>query len=42
LAFTGIGLPEKILAGVGALLVLFGLALYFFDLKRVAVWFLGL
>ncbi|HEY5026704.1 MAG TPA: hypothetical protein VII76_17135 [Acidimicrobiales bacterium] len=41
LAFTGLGLPEKILAIVGALLVLFGLALYFLDLKRVGVWFLG-
>ena len=41
LAFTGLGLPETILAIVGALLVLFGLALYLFDLKRVAAWFLG-
>ena len=42
LAFTGLGLPEKIMAGLGAFLVLFGLALYLFDLKRVAAWFLGL
>jgi hypothetical protein len=41
LAFTGLGLPEKILAILGAILVLFGLALYFLDLKRVAIWFLG-
>ncbi len=42
LAFTGLGLAAQVMAGIGAFLLLFGLALYFFDLKRVAIWFLGL
>jgi hypothetical protein len=42
LAFTGLGSVGKILAVVGGILLLLGLVLYFFDVKKLAAWFLGL
>jgi hypothetical protein len=42
LAFTGLGRTGKLVALLGAILVLTGFALYAIDLRRVAHWFLGL
>ncbi len=42
LAFTGLGKPGTLLAVVGFALVLIGLALFFLDLRKVALWLLGL
>jgi hypothetical protein len=42
LAFTGLGSVGKVLAVVGGILLLLGLVLYFFDVKKLAAWFLGL
>jgi len=42
LAFTGIGTTGKIVAAIGATLVLFGLLLFFVDVRKTALWLLGL
>jgi hypothetical protein len=42
LAFTGLGRMGKLIALLGAILVLMGFVLFVIDLRRVAHWFLGL
>lgn len=42
LAFTGFGQTGQLLALLGCILVLLGVVLYFLDVRRAAVWFLGL
>ncbi len=42
LAFTGLGRMGKLIALLGGLLVLMGVVLFFIDVRKVAVWFLGL
>jgi hypothetical protein len=42
LAFTGLGKNGKLIALLGAMLVLMGLVLFFIDVRKVAHWFLGL
>ncbi len=42
LAFTGLGKPGILLAVFGIVLVLIGLALFFLDLRKLALWLLGL
>jgi len=41
LAFTGLGTTGKLLALVGAILVALGLVLFFVNLRKLALWFLG-
>jgi len=42
LAFTGLGKPGVLLAILGFALVLIGLVLFFFDVRKIALWLLGL
>ena len=42
LAFTGLGTAGKLLALVGAILVALGLVLLFVNLRKLALWFLGM
>ncbi len=42
LAFTGLGKPGVLVAVVGFALVLIGLLLFFFDIRKIAGWLLGL
>jgi hypothetical protein len=42
LAFTGFGRTGQLLALLGLILVLIGLVLYFFDVRKAASWLLGL
>jgi cell division septation protein DedD len=42
LAFTGFGQTGQLLALLGFILVLLGVVMYFVDLRRAAIWFLGL
>jgi len=42
LAFTGLGKPGVLLAILGFALVLIGLVLFFFDMRKIALWLLGL
>jgi len=42
LAFTGLGKPGVLVAVVGFALVLIGLLLFFFDIRKIAWWLLGL
>jgi hypothetical protein len=42
LAFTGFGETGRIIAVLGAVLVLIGLVLYFVDVRKVVLWLLGM
>jgi hypothetical protein len=42
LAFTGFGETGRIVAMLGAILVLIGLVLYFVDVRKLAMWLLGM
>jgi hypothetical protein len=42
LAFTGLGKTGKLVALLGAILVLMGFVLFVIDIRKVAHWFLGL
>lgn len=41
LAFTGFGPMGQLMALLGVIFVLFGAILYFFDVKKWALWLLG-